>query len=197
MVSAEPGPFGEIKRWQEDALRSGKVLIPEAACLSTVDPEGWPEGRMVLVKNSGPEGFVFFTNTGSPKAKALAAAPRACLTFYWESLGRQLRIQGAVELLSGEESAAYFSTRPRWSQIGAWASEQSRPLEKRGALARRVASTALRFLGRTVPPPPHWGGYRLLPRSVEFWSSRAHRLHDRLLYRRKPDGGWDCGQLYP
>lgn len=190
-------PFPKFERWYQEALERGKTSTPEAACLSTVDPEGWPQGRMVLVKRFGPEGFVFFTNTGSPKAKALASAPRACLTFYWESLGRQVRVQGTVELLSDEQTDAYFSTRPRWSQIGAWASDQSQALENRGILLRRVAKTALKFWRSPVPRPPHWRGYRLLPRSIEFWQSRAHRLHDRLLYQCQPQGEWQLCRLYP
>lgn len=199
LISEQSGrdPLSQFEQWQGEVRRSGKIDLPEAACLSTVDPEGWPEGRIVLVKRVGADGFVFFTNTGSNKAKALASTPRAGLTFYWESVGRQIRVQGTVQRLSDEGADAYFATRPRWSQLGAWASEQSRILENRGTLLRRVAQTALKYWRKPVPRPSHWGGYQLLPRSIEFWQRRAHRLHDRMVYQRTPEGGWSLCQLYP
>jgi pyridoxamine 5'-phosphate oxidase len=166
--------------------------------LATVDAQGMPDARQVLLKDFSHRGFTFFTNLGSAKGRQLAANPRAAVLFHWKSLRRQVRIRGTVAPVAAEETEAYFATRARVSRIGAWASDQSRPLESRQELKRRVAEIGLRFADEEPPVPPHWGGFRLSPREVEFWRDRAFRLHERVLFERAgPDSAWTKGRLYP
>jgi len=183
--------------WYRRAKRCFWLEFPDSMCLSTLDQDGFPDGRMVLLKAYDRRGFVFYTNGLSRKGRSLARLPRAGLTFYWEALQRQVRIQGGVESVSDAESDAYFSSRLRRSQIGAWASLQSQELESRKILEGRVKEFALRFRGQAVPRPPHWHGYRVVPHRIEFWRLRLNRLHDRFLYLKQPDGSWEIARLYP
>ena len=181
--------------WFEAAQESG-ILMPDAMTLATATPDGVPSARMVLLKGVDPNGFVFFTNYGSRKARELDANPRAALCFHWTVLQRQVRVSGSIERVGEEESAAYFASRGRGSQVGAWASRQSEPLPTRADLQDRVRSVEAEFEGRDVPLPSFWGGYRLRPEQIEFWQGRADRLHDRLRFLR--DGpGWTTQRLYP
>ena len=189
-------PFEVFAEWFGEAEAS-EPADPNAMALATVDAEGLPDVRIVLLKSYDPAGFVFYTNRESTKGVELAANPRAALCFHWKSLGRQVRVRGDVTPVSDEESDAYFSTRPKGSQIGAWASKQSRPVESRFALERAVAKYAAKFGLRTVPRPPHWGGYRLTPSSIEFWHAQTFRLHDRVMFVADGAGGWRREQLYP
>ena len=169
---------------------------PNAMTLATVDEAGLPDARMVLLKDVDARGFVFYTNLGSAKGRELAGQPRAALLFHWKSLRRQVRVRGAVESVTAEEADAYFKSRARHSQIGAWASDQSRPLEGRFALEKRAAEYGLKFALGPVPRPPHWSGLRVLPEQIEFWRDRPFRLHERRLYGRAPEG-WAARTLYP
>ncbi len=188
-------PFRQFDVWFEDAARNG-VRSPEAAAVATASADGAPSVRMVLVKETGKRGFVFFTNYGSRKGSELAANPRAALLFHWDQLGRQVRIEGRVERLSAEDSAAYVRSRGRGSQLSAMASAQSRPVSGRDELERRVAELAASYEGEELPVPDFWGGFRLLPERFEFWQHRQDRLHDRLVYTRE-DGGWLIVRLAP
>ena len=167
-----------------------------AASLATVTPAGEPSVRVVLVRQFDDRGFIFFTNYESRKGEDIAANPAGSLCFYWPWIDEQIRIDGPLTKVSPEESDAYFATRPRGSQIGAWASNQSRPLSARSELERRYFDIERQYEGQTVPRPPHWGGYRLRPLRVEFWKAGEYRLHDRWLYTATPDG-WDIEILYP
>lgn len=188
-------PFALFATWYHAAEESG-LVHPEAMALATASPDGRPSVRMVLLKDVGPEGFVFFTNYESRKARELDANPQASLCFHWSNLERQIRIEGEVMRSTEEESRAYFDTRPRGSRIGAWASAQSRVLESRSELEARVREIKERFRGEEVPLPPFWGGYRLRPDRMEFWQGKADRLHERLVFHRTDDG-WDSRRLYP
>lgn len=173
---------------------------PTAMAVATVDADGRPSVRMVLLKGHGPDGFVFYTNRHSRKAGDLAANPRAALLFHWKSLRRQVRIEGVVEPVSDILADAYFASRTRDSQIGAWASDQSQPLASRDIFMARFAEVTARFAGKDVPRPPHWSGYRLVPGKIEYWQDREHRLHERRVFTRADDGlggGWTEGLLYP
>ena len=188
-------PFQLFDQWLAEA-RAGEANDPEAMALATADASGQPSVRMVLLKGHGPDGFVFYTNEQSDKGGQLAANPRAALLFHWKSLRRQVRIEGMVERTSDREADAYFATRGRDSQLGAWASEQSMPLDARATFEARFEEMKRRFEGQDVPRPPHWGGYRLVPERIEFWTDREHRLHERRLFTRS-GGGWLEGLLYP
>ena len=190
-------PFILFSQWLGEAEKS-EPNDPNAMALATVDPDGLPDVRMVLLKEADPRGFVFYSNVGSAKGQELSANPKAALLFHWKSLRRQVRIRGPVERVTDAEADAYYATRPRGSRIGAWASQQSRPLEGRFALEKAVASYTARFGIGEIPRPPHWTGFRILPVQIEFWHDRPFRLHDRLVFKRKaPEGGWSRQQLYP
>ena len=167
-----------------------------AIALATADAAGRPSLRMVLLKEVDQRGFVFFTNYKSRKARELDARPSAALCLHWPALAVQVRVEGSVEKLTAEESDAYFVSRTRYSQVGAWASDQSAPLAGRAWLLARFLRQTLRFAGRAVPRPPHWGGYRVIPERIEFWYNQVYRLHDRILYERGA-GGWRARRLYP
>ena len=194
-TDAGPDPLVLFGRWYEAAIESGTPL-PEAMTLATASPDGRPSARMVLLKGFGDDGFVFYTNYSSRKAEELDANPRAALAFHWPSLERQVRIEGRVERTSEEDAAAYFSTRPRDSRIGAWASPQSRTVASRSELEEMARRADREFRGGEVPLPPFWGGYRVIPDAIEFWQGRPGRLHDRLLYERRTDG-WKRTRLAP
>lgn len=190
-------PFSLFDAWFAEAQAS-EPNDPNAMALATADAAGQPAVRMVLLKGHGPDGFVFYTNRGSRKADDLAANAQAALLFHWKSLRRQVRIEGPVSRVSDAESDAYFASRGRDSQLGAWASEQSRPLTARSIFEARFEAMQFRFEGSDVPRPPHWGGYRITPRRIEFWQDRAHRLHERRLFTRADgEGDWSEGLLYP
>ncbi|MFG1191379.1 pyridoxamine 5'-phosphate oxidase [Xanthobacter flavus] len=190
-------PFRLFAEWLEEAGKS-EPNDPNAMTLATVDEDGLPDARMVLLKGLDERGFVFFTNTGSAKGRELIAHPKAALVFHWKSLRRQVRVRGPVELVSDAEADAYFATRPRLSQIGAWASKQSHPLEGRFALEAAVATTTAKYALGSVPRPPHWTGFRILPVAIEFWHDRPFRLHDRVVFRRAGEGeAWTKTRLYP
>ena len=188
-------PVGLFVEWLADA-RGTEPNDANAMALATVDADGQPDARMVLLKDVDARGFTFYSNRESAKGLALAAHPRAGLLFHWKTLRRQVRVRGAVEPVSAAEADAYFASRARESRIGAWASEQSRPLESRDALELAVARETARFEGREVPRPERWTGWRVIPESVEFWRDRPFRLHDRLRFDRAGDG-WTRTRLQP
>jgi len=191
-----PGsPLPLLQRWLRDALRHGFVE-PNAMSLATVDALGRPRARMVLLKRADERGFTFYSNLRSAKSRELAARPHAALVLWWPELHRQVRVEGRVSLVSTAESDAYFATRPRGAQLGAWASPQSRVVPSRAALERNLAAARARFEGREVPRPAHWGGFRLVPRTIEFWQGRPDRMHDRLRYVRT-DRRWQRARLAP
>lgn len=191
----DPDPLRQFDRWMSDAVGAG-VVEPTATTLATVDGHGLPDARVVLLKELDAQGFVFFTNYESPKGHQLAAHPHAALCFWWGAVARQVRVWGGVARLGRAESEAYFATRPRGSQIGAWASPQSSVLADDEELERRFAAAEARFAGAPVPCPPHWGGYRLAHRALEFWQGRPNRLHDRFRYLRS-GSGWALERLSP
>lgn len=188
-------PIILFEQWFAEA-RDSEPNDPEAMAVATAAPDGQPSVRMVLLKGYGPEGFTFYTNRESRKGEELGANPQAALLFHWKSIRRQVRIDGPVAEVSREEADAYFETRPRDAQIGAWASEQSRPLDVRETFESRIAEFADRFESQDVPRPPHWSGFRVKPERVEFWSDRPFRLHERRLFIRVADG-WAERLLYP
>lgn len=190
-----PDPIALVRRWVADAQAAG-VEQHDAMTLATATPDGRPSARAVLLKEIDARGFAFFTNYESRKARELDANPHAALVLLWVPLHRQVRVTGRVERLSAEESDAYFGTRPRGSQLGAWASQQSRPLPDRGALEERWAALDERWGGAAVPRPPHWGGYRVAPVEIEVWQGRANRLHDRFLATLAA-GAWGWTRLQP
>lgn len=192
----ESDPFQLFDEWFAEAARA-EPNDPNAMALATADLEGRPSVRMVLLKGHGPEGFVFYTNEESSKGRQLRENPSAALLFHWKSLRRQVRVEGPVERVPPAEADAYFSSRARDSQLGAWASDQSRPLDSRSTFEQRFEETKQRFEGREVPRPSHWGGYRVVPSRMEFWTDRPHRLHERRLFTRLAAGGWSEGLLYP
>ena len=188
-------PFALFDRWFAEA-RASEPNDPEAMALATAAADGRPSVRMVLLKGHGPDGFVFYTNLDSRKGGEVAANPAVALLFHWKSLRRQVRIEGMAEPVSDAEADSYFASRSRDSQIGAWASDQSRPLDRRETFEARCAELSRRFEGQPVPRPPRWSGYRVRPDAIEFWSDRPHRLHERRLFTRDGDG-WREGLLYP
>jgi len=185
-----------FETWFAEA-RQSEPNDPNAMALATADAVGNPSVRMVLLKGHGPDGLVFYTNEESNKGRELAENPSAALLFHWKSLRRQVRIEGEVSRVSDEEADAYFATRSRDSQLGAWASDQSRPLQRREIFERRYEEAKQRFEGQPVPRPPHWGGFRLEPLTFEFWQDRPHRLHERRVFLAQNDGSWTEGLLYP
>lgn len=190
-------PFALFDRWFADA-RATEINDSNAMALATVDAEGRPSARMVLLKGHGPEGFVFYTNMGSRKGVELAANRHVALLFHWKSQRRQIRIEGPVSPVDDATADTYFATRSRDSQLGAWASDQSRPLDKRDDFLDRLEVVRARFEDQPVPRPPYWSGYRVAPERIEFWQDREHRLHERTLFTRRADGGgWVSGLLYP
>jgi pyridoxamine 5'-phosphate oxidase len=188
-------PFQLFDEWFAEA-RATEPNDPGAMALATAGGDGQPHVRMVLLKAHGPRGFVFYTNEQSAKGDQLRQNPRAALLFHWKSLRRQVRIEGSVERVSDAEANTYFATRSRDSQLGAWASDQSRPLDRRATFEQRFDEMRQRYEGADVPRPPHWGGYRVIPERVEFWTDRPYRLHERRLFARSADR-WTEGLLYP
>src|ERR1041385_7437136 len=190
-----PDPIEQFRIWFNDAI-AAKLPLPEAMTLATATPEGKPSARMVLLKQVDHDGFVFFTNYRSAKAEQLDANPYAALVFYWAQLDRQVRVEGSVNRTSAQESRDYFQTRPRESQIGAWASAQSEVISARDVLEQRALELESLYCDREIDCPEHWGGYRLKPERIEFWKSRIGRLHDRILYQRQGDS-WTITRLAP
>ncbi len=196
MPADDAGPLAQFDRWYAEAGEDARIAIPNAMTLATADADGRPSARVVLLKGHGEDGFVFYTNLGSPKARDLAANPRASLCFWWDALDRQVRVDGPVEPVSDEAADAYFASRPRGSRIGAWASRQSEVLEGRFELEKRVAKFTAKHAVGAVPRPPFWGGFRLIPETIEFWERRPFRLHIRHRWTRGEDG-WALDELYP
>src|SRR5260221_4708300 len=188
-------PLQLFNQWLAEA-RAREANDPAAMAVATADADCRPSTRIVLLKGHGRDGFVFYTNEQSAKGNQLAANPRAALLFHWKSLRRQVRVEGVVERLGDGQADSYFASRARDSQLGAWASDQSRPLDSRATFEQRFDEVKRRYDGAEVPRPPHWGGYRVIPHSIEFWNDRPHRLHERRLFVRDGDG-WTEGLLYP
>ena len=193
---ADPNPIEQFRTWFDEVLTSN-LHEPNAMVLATATLDGRPSARVVLLKGFDERGFVFYTNYEGRKGEELETNPHCALLFYWGEVERQVRVEGRVRRVPDKESDAYFAGRPRGSQLGAWASEQSRPVGDRGALEHRLRELEAEYEGREVPRPPFWGGYRVEPETIEFWQGRENRLHDRLVYLRSEDGGWRRGRLQP
>jgi pyridoxamine 5'-phosphate oxidase len=191
----EAEPYRLFAEWLEDATAS-EPNDPNALALATVDSDGLPDVRMVLLKGFDERGFVFYTNFESAKGREILSSMKAAMCFHWKSLRRQVRIRGPVEQVSDAEADEYYASRPRGSRIGAWASKQSRPLESRFALEKAVAEYTAKHAIGEIPRPPHWSGFRIMPQSIEFWHDRPFRLHDRVVFTRSQDA-WDKTRLYP
>lgn len=189
-------PFAHFDAWMAEAVKS-EPSDPNAMTVVTATLDGKPSARTILLKGTDPRGFVFYTNKQSRKAGELAANSNVFLLFYWKSLGRQIRIEGTIEHVTDAEADAYYATRPRVSRLGAWASDQSRPLATRAELERRLAEYDAKYPGEDIPRPPHWSGYRVLPSYFEFWQNMEFRLHDRTIYEPAAGGGWITGKLFP
>ena len=195
-LTVAPNPFAQFELWLKDALRTEGAVEGNAMTLATVDADGQPAARIVLLRGHDERGFVFFTNYESRKGHALKTHPKAALLFYWGGPERQIRIEGSVEPVSAAESDAYFATRPRGHRLSAWASQQSEIVVDRETLERKMNEADERFAGAEVPRPPYWGGYRLTPQRFEFWQGRPNRVHDRIAYTRD-DGRWRIERLSP
>ncbi len=195
-VDLDADPLKQFEKWFEEATAGGDTL-PQAMALATASPQGIPSVRMVLFKSIRDGGFEFFTNLKSRKGREMDSNPYAAAVFWWQRLKRQVRVDGRVEKLAPERAKEYFHTRERGSQIGAWASRQSHVISNREELENRVKAFEKKYLGQKVPCPPFWGGFRLIPSSIEFWQQRANRLHDRFRYRRLEDGSWVTERLAP
>lgn len=194
-MSDIPSPYPQFFSWMEDA-KSAEPSDPDAACLATVDKDGLPNARVVLIRKIDERGFCFFTNAESQKGEEVLAQKKAAINFHWKSLKRQVRVRGTVEQVAVDEADAYYASRPLGNRIGAWASLQSRPLHTRDELVARVSSFEEKF-GSHPPRPPHWGGFRIVPQSIEFWQEGEYRLHDRTRYDIDKNGAWVIGKLYP
>ncbi|QQG37136.1 MAG: pyridoxamine 5'-phosphate oxidase [Micavibrio aeruginosavorus] len=189
-------PLPLFAEWLKTAEKT-EINDPNAMCLATIDPDGHPSVRIVLLKDVDERGFVFYTNRESRKGQALSLHPQAALCFHWKTLGRQVRVEGTVMIVDDAESDAYYASRPKGSRLGAWASRQSRPLENRSTLVHRIEELEKQYQGTdNIPRPPHWGGYRLKPDYIEFWHDGTSRLHTRLVYKRG-EKGWERSLLYP
>ena len=195
-VNPQISPIENISNWLKQVTDAKITTNPNAACLSTLDQEGFPDGRIILIKDITTDSLVFFTNTSSIKGHQLEAHPKAGLTIHWDSIGRQIRAKGQISHVTEDASDRYFASRPRGSQIGAWASLQSHPLDSRDTLTKRVEEYTQKFDGQDVPRPPHWKGYALTPHSVEFWIDQPFRLHDRHVYTLE-NGQWAVERRYP
>jgi pyridoxamine 5'-phosphate oxidase len=195
-ISPEDSPFVLFEKWYAEAEACEAIEDHTALTLATATPDGIPDARQVLLKGFDERGFVFYTNLTSPKAAQLQKNPHAAMCFYWMPLEKQVRIRGCIEAVTDAEADAYFNSRPRQSQVGAWASKQSQPLEGRFILERRIVKYGARYALGTVPRPPFWSGFRLIPEAIEFWLKMPYRLHDRLLYTRSDDG-WEHRRLFP
>ena len=189
-------PFARFREWMAEAEAS-EPSDANAMIVATATPDGRPSARAILLKGVDPRGFVFYTNKESRKADELTANAQVALLFYWKSLARQIRIEGLVEHVTDTEADAYFASRPRISRLGAWASTQSRPLDDRTTLERRLADYDARYPGEDIPRPAYWSGYRVLPERFEFWQNMPFRLHDRTVYSRAANGAWAIGKLFP
>ncbi|MCR4266723.1 pyridoxamine 5'-phosphate oxidase [Nitratireductor sp. ZSWI3] len=189
-------PYRLFAEWLDDAGQS-EPNDPNAVALATVDEDGMPNVRMVLLKGFDERGFVFYTNFESTKGREILSSKKAAMCFHWKSLRRQVRVRGPVEEVSAEEADAYYASRPRGSRIGAWASKQSRPLESRFALEKAVAEYTARYAVGTIPRPAYWSGFRIVPQTIEFWHDRPFRLHDRVVFSRDDKGAWQTRRLYP
>ena len=195
-AEVDPDPFKQFANWFADAA-AADIRDVNAMSLATVRRDGTPAVRIVLLKGVSEHGFVFFTNYESAKAREMAENPRVALNLFWVQLARQIRVNGRVEKTSANESEEYFHSRPLGSQLGAWASRQSEVITNRAALETQLAEVTKRFEGGTIPLPPHWGGYRVMPETIEFWQGRTNRLHDRFRYTRQSDGSWLIDRLSP
>ena len=201
MTAPQTDPFAWFLDWLDQA-EATEPNDPNAMTVATATPDGRASARILLLKgvdpaNAGARGFVFYTNKQSRKGAEVAANPRAALLFHWKTLRRQVRVEGPLTDVADAEADAYFATRPRVSRLGAWASDQSRPLAARAVLEARLAEAEARFPGEAIPRPPHWGGWRLVPESFEFWQDMPFRLHDRTIYSRDAQGGWSASKLFP